>query len=160
MYTHICKECNTTFATRKKIQEFCSLSCASSFQYKQRKSKYPNAYFKEKLCKNCNVVFTPKSPSQLYCSGLCKGLNSYYLRNYGITEKEKERLKEKQNYKCAICGGEGFIMNKTGTKEKLVVDHDHSTGKIRGMLCHNCNRALGLFKDNIDVLQQAIEYLS
>jgi len=42
---------------------------------------------------------------------------------------------------------------------KLVVDHDHKTGDIRGMLCHNCNRALGLFKDSVVNLKSAIEYL-
>lgn len=41
----------------------------------------------------------------------------------------------------------------------LVVDHNHETGKVRGLLCHNCNRALGLFKDNPSVLQKTFEYL-
>jgi len=44
-------------------------------------------------------------------------------------------------------------------KTKLVVDHCHSTGKIRGLLCHNCNRALGLMQDNVETLQNAIDYL-
>lgn len=41
----------------------------------------------------------------------------------------------------------------------LVVDHDHTTGKVRGLLCHNCNRALGLLQDNKSYLQSAINYL-
>ena len=44
-------------------------------------------------------------------------------------------------------------------KSKLVVDHCHATGKVRGLLCHNCNRALGLLKDKISVLKNAIQYL-
>lgn len=44
-------------------------------------------------------------------------------------------------------------------KSKLVVDHCHDTGIVRGLLCHNCNRALGLFKDKIEVLKNAIKYL-
>jgi len=42
---------------------------------------------------------------------------------------------------------------------KLVVDHCHEGGQVRGLLCHNCNRALGLLKDDVDTLQKAIDYL-
>lgn len=41
----------------------------------------------------------------------------------------------------------------------LVVDHDHKTGKVRGLLCHNCNRALGLLKDNKEIIQNCLSYL-
>jgi hypothetical protein len=44
-------------------------------------------------------------------------------------------------------------------RQRLVVDHDHDTGAIRKLLCHNCNRALGLFKDNIDVIRRAADYI-
>jgi hypothetical protein len=44
-------------------------------------------------------------------------------------------------------------------KVKIVVDHCHTTGAIRGLLCHNCNRALGLLKDDINVIKNAINYL-
>lgn len=60
---------------------------------------------------------------------------------------------------CAICGGEGFTMKECHSL-KLVVDHCHATGKVRGLLCHNCNRALGLLKDSSESLRCAINYLS
>ena len=47
----------------------------------------------------------------------------------------------------------------TTIKKKLSIDHCHNTKKIRGLLCHYCNMALGLFKDNTDIMQKAIEYL-
>ena len=121
--------------------------------------KYPNPYFNVKSCKTCNHDFKPTAPSQLYCGTKCRGKNSYYKRNYNITETEYLQLKLKHNNRCAICASEGFFIGKNNHTEKLVVDHDHETGAVRGILCHNCNRALGLFKDNVSFLQTAIKYL-
>jgi len=121
--------------------------------------KYPNGYFKDKKCKSCSSVFTPTNPCNTYCSSRCKKNNAYYLRNYDITNVQHEQLKESQDNVCAICGGEGFLIGKKGHHEKLAIDHNHETGKVRGLLCHNCNRALGLFKDNIVNMKEAIAYL-
>ncbi len=126
-------------------------------------SKYPQGYFKEKPCRCCKKLFQPKAPSELYCSDTCKdkGLHNAYLkRTYGITFRQYRLMLDEQNHKCKICGGEGFIMNADRHKMKLVVDHCHATGKVRGLLCHNCNRALGLMQDSIDILQAAIAYLN
>jgi Recombination endonuclease VII len=121
--------------------------------------KYPNKYFKDKQCPTCYTTYTPEAPSQKYCSSSCKGKNAYYTRNYGITEQEYEAMKERQNYKCAICGSDGFLIGKNNHSESLVVDHDHKTGKVRDLLCHNCNRGLGLFQDNPELLRTAYNYL-
>jgi hypothetical protein len=80
------------------------------------------------------------------------------MRTYGIDMAEYERMLDEQGGRCQICGDEGFTMAKHH-KLKLVVDHCHTTGKVRGLLCHNCNRALGLFHDSTESLQRAIEYL-
>lgn len=64
-----------------------------------------------------------------------------------------------QEHKCALCGSEGFAIGKNGHSEKLAVDHCHSTGKVRKLLCHNCNRALGLMKDNPVLLRFAADYV-
>lgn len=122
-------------------------------------SKYPNGYFKDKHCKSCDKVFTPTNPCNVYCSEECKKNNAYYIRNYGITNVQYKALKEHQGSVCAICGDEGFLIGNKGHHEKLAVDHNHETGNVRGLLCHNCNRALGLFKDNIQSLKLAIRYL-
>lgn len=78
---------------------------------------------------------------------------------YGITEAQYEDMKKKQEYKCYLCGGDGFIMNKASHHETLCVDHDHATGKVRKLLCHNCNRALGLLQDDPHLLRKAAEYI-
>lgn len=85
--------------------------------------------------------------------------NRYLKRTYGITSQDYQRMHKEQGGKCAICGGEGFLMNTERHKVKLVVDHDHSTGEVRGLLCHNCNRALGLLHENIKSMEAAIRYL-
>jgi hypothetical protein len=68
-------------------------------------------------------------------------------------------MKQEQDNKCFLCGSEGFLMDKNKHVEKLAVDHCHETGKVRKLLCHNCNRALGLFKDKPDLLRKAADYL-
>lgn len=126
-------------------------------------SKYPQGYFKTKHCKRCQALFTPKAPSEMYCSDHCKDyamVSSYLTRSYNITLDDYWCMLRAQNHTCAICGGEGFIMNKDKHKLKLVVDHCHTTGKVRGLLCHNCNRALGLLKDDVVIMNKAVEYLN
>ena len=122
-------------------------------------TKYPNGYFKDKECKTCKQVFTPTNPCNIYCSPQCKGKNSYYKRQYGITDADLAKMKEEQDNKCFLCGSEGFLMDKEKHVEKLAVDHCHDTGKVRKLLCHNCNRALGMFKDNPDILRKAANYI-
>ncbi len=70
---------------------------------------------------------------------------------YGITKEEYQDMFLKQNGVCAICA--------RPQSAKLHVDHCHTTKKVRGLLCGNCNRALGLMKDNIEFLGKAIIYL-
>lgn len=126
-------------------------------------SKYPQGYFKAKPCKRCGELFKPNAPSEMYCSDLCKDygvVSAYLTRAYNITLDDYRGLLVTQGHKCAICGGEGFIMNKDRHKLKLVVDHCHDTGRVRGLLCHNCNRALGLLKDSIATMNRAIDYLN
>lgn len=125
-------------------------------------SKYPQGKFNEKPCKGCSNLFSPKAPSHLYCSQKCadKGLSSNYLkRNYGIDVETYDKMLKDNGKVCGICGSEGFLMNPERHKARLVVDHCHISGKVRGLLCHNCNRALGLFKDSTKNLEKALNYL-
>ena len=84
-----------------------------------------------------------------------------YLKNrYGITLDHFNALNEAQEGLCAICLKEESAINRhTGEPRRLAVDHCHSTGKIRGLLCTGCNTALGGFKDDVELLQKAIHYL-
>ena len=75
-----------------------------------------------------------------------------YLRKYGITMQDKIELFNKQKEKCAICNLQLSI-------NKCCIDHNHKTGKVRGILCDNCNKGLGHLKDNIDNFTNALIYL-
>jgi len=77
-----------------------------------------------------------------------KSLSLQRAWKYGVTDKQVEEMLIKQGHKCAICGG-----------DPTCVDHDHDTGKFRGMLCRHCNCSLGGFKDSPGLLQKAITYL-
>lgn len=79
----------------------------------------------------------------------------YRLRGYGLTQIQYDSIFLGQNGLCAIC-------NKPPDGErwkKLCIDHDHSTGQVRGLLCSTCNTALGKFQDSQELLQKAIDYL-
>ena len=77
-----------------------------------------------------------------------------FMNKYGITIEQYNEIYNKQEGKCAVCG-----QHQDSLKQKLAVDHDHKTGKVRGLLCNKCNRNLGSFNDDIIILARAIEYL-
>jgi len=72
-------------------------------------------------------------------------------RKYGLTIEQFAALIERQGNACAIC---------RVVPERFHVDHDHKTGAVRGLLCASCNKALGAFKDNAQILEAAIVYLT
>jgi protein-arginine kinase activator protein McsA len=73
-----------------------------------------------------------------------------YATRYGLSIKDVKRYHEAANGACQICF----------KKKRLVLDHDHSTGEIRGFLCSDCNLGLGRFFDNTKILNNAVRYLS
>ncbi len=79
-------------------------------------------------------------------------------RKYGITMDEYEQLLRAQGGVCAICGKPETRRNKQGVF-RLHVDHDHSTGKIRSLLCSMCNSGLGYFRDDPEIMKRALLYL-
>lgn len=127
---------------------------------------------RRKVCTKCKrnrelKAFTTNRACKLGKSSICKACqNALYFKPYyeshkeeatdrrfrylyGITLEEYKRLAAAQNNRCAICM----------TETKLVVDHDHETHKVRGLLCARCNQGLGLFLDNTSSLVNAAAYL-
>ena len=81
-------------------------------------------------------------------------------RHYNLSIEEFEFKYNSQQGRCAICKKSvlfsGTVQNRTSI---ACVDHDHITNKVRGLLCNNCNRALGLFQDSPEILESALSYL-
>ena len=76
------------------------------------------------------------------------------FKKYNITPEEFDALYDKQQGRCAICN-----KTKEETLTPICIDHSNKTNKVRGLLCLTCNRGLGYFKDDINLLLNAIEYL-
>ena len=84
------------------------------------------------------------------------------LNKYGITEPDRKKMYIDQGGRCKICDmllELGVTYLDDSFNQRACVDHCHTTGKVRGILCQSCNGGLGLFKDNIDSLRNAIKYL-
>lgn len=78
----------------------------------------------------------------------------YIKHMYGITYEDYLELRKRQEEKCAICG-----LTEEESGKTLSIDHCHDTKKVRGLLCHNCNHAIGKFKHNAGILYSAMVYL-
>ena len=77
---------------------------------------------------------------------------------YGISLEQYEEMHAVQNGVCAICSRPETLVVR-GSHPRLVVDHDHETGKVRGLLCDYCNTGLGKFKDDPQALRAAADYI-
>lgn len=100
-----------------------------------------------RICPFCKSTYEPTGSSQSYCQQLCYR-RARRARSLGVSYEQL--LADIQAATCFICGA---------TDRRLYIDHDHTTGAYRGMLCNHCNSGLGKFDDNIEMLRKAIAYL-
>lgn len=107
---------------------------------------------KRDMCKECYKLHNKEYRSK---PGYAEYKRWYKIKKkYGLSQVEWQYRFEEQHGCCAICG-----MHQSELKRSLRVDHDHKTNKVRGLLCNNCNRVLGLLHDDCVVLQNALDYL-
>lgn len=147
---------------RDRLQSWCR-SC----QAIARKNTKQTKFRKSKVCFRCHEL----KPIEEFCNKLgssdgkqsiCRICDKSRRRRerlkqwYDITHEDYERMLAIQNGACAICG-----TDETGSKDKgwFSVDHDHKTGRVRGLLCANCNVGLGNMRDSVEILKKAIQYL-
>ena len=136
----------------KKYQSYCR-PCANKRRRVREKNDPLFNDKRKKYMKKANDKRTPeqrkKEPSY----------SSYFKdikKIYGLTKEEYQALLTLQNNSCAICQ---VNFTKRGTKRKPHIDHDHVTGRIRGVLCGPCNMGIGQLKDSIDIIESALKYL-
>ncbi len=87
--------------------------------------------------------------------------NIVLKKNFKITLEDYQSMERDQNGVCKICKQpETKLDHRTKQPRALAVDHCHKTGKVRGLLCSDCNTAIGLLKDDVHLMQTAIDYVS
>jgi hypothetical protein len=89
---------------------------------------------------------------------LKRKIRGYKLKQFGMTHEDYEAMLASQNGVCATCKKPEKVRQGYGLKH-LAIDHDHQTGRVRGLLCQNCNLMIGHSHDSIELLQAAIDYL-
>lgn len=140
-----CPICETAFRPANKAQKTCSFTCASVRRAAEKVAQ-------PKVCRDCGG--TLGDLTRLRCTPCLKwvGRRRMLAKNYGLTPDAFQALIDRQNGVCAICG--------EAPDAGPVVDHDHQTGAIRGILCGSCNKGLGMFGDSTQRLRAAITYLA
>lgn len=144
METKKCRRCKKI----KSIKEFTTDKKAKG----GRIGRCGACIWKQIKDRSLGIKKEPKHPGKLQSKEY--NWSAMMLSNYGITHKEYYKILIEQNESCYICK-----RHESEFDRKLAVDHCHTTNIIRGLLCGDCNKALGLFRDNIRSLTIAIEYL-
>ncbi len=162
-HKYLCKTCKVTYIwlnSHRAAKSNGNCQRCAAFLRKKKKGLFLN---NQKLCRICKRYldfnkFSIKHTQNGQLNSGCTKCNN--LIKYKITSIEYEQLVIAQNNKCSICDKPEISIDKTNGKLRdLSVDHNHETGKIRGLLCTGCNIGIGLFKENSQILKKAIEYL-
>ena len=121
---------------------------------KENKKSYDSKYYKEHIeqRRESSKISNSKRSSEYQ-------KNAFIKSKYGITLDQYKVMLILQGEVCAICKQKETRKNRYTGICKLHVDHDHLTGKVRGLLCSKCNFGISAFKDNTDILIEAINYL-
>ena len=112
-------------------------------------------------CKSCAKVRNHNKRKKRLAENVDYEVERHLQRAFGMSLKEYREMEEEQNHCCAICGttNPGTRKRNGASQSRFCVDHDHETGEIRGLLCTNCNRGIGLLGDTLERLEAAAAYL-
>jgi hypothetical protein len=181
----VCPTCSAEFVSRGSVGVYCSRKCFGlGMATRNRARRAERQQRTEATCRECGLFgpisqFAKASARKGGFENLCKPCKVKYLnawreanpekvkrynRNaeikvggsrfwkYGLTDVQIAAMFDSQGGRCALCKCER-------PPGKLVVDHDHKTKNVRGLLCHTCNTGLGKFRDDPALLKMAILYL-
>jgi superfamily II DNA helicase RecQ len=146
----------TKFCPRCKEEKYFSVFGKDSTKTSGLSSYCKPCAISNRLKNYKNSIEKEKEKLKQYYKKNKEKSRSYSLKNlYGLTLEQFEEMKNAQEGSCKICK-----THESNLKRRLFVDHCHETGYVRGLLCQSCNTMIGNAKDNILVLQSAINYLS
>jgi hypothetical protein len=154
-----CKVCKQELDDSKFAYSYHTLSTGERKGYKDstcmacRRKKHLDKEGKREIHRQGNRNWIKNNPNKIRIQN---------LRKYGLTPEQYDDMRAAQKYKCALCEihEEDAPRGRAKTSATaLHIDHCHTTGKIRSLLCYNCNNMLGKAKDNEQTLAKAIEYL-
>ncbi len=131
----------------------------SAKKYRQKHPNYYKQYYKNHKNKWKNYNKNNTENAKKYRERHPERLKDRRLKlYYGITLEDYNKMLQEQNGVCSICK-EMETRLICGKIVMLSVDHDHKTGKVRGLICNKCNRLLGFVNDNTKLLEEVINYL-
>lgn len=133
------------FRRSKHFKDGLNNKCSVCERFAGRKSKAKHYNANPELCRSRSRDW--------YAGNKDKAHGSFVIRRYGLNPTAYADMLASQDGRCAICRG----VNVNG--KRLSVDHDHLSGRVRGLLCAPCNTSLGGFRDNVKVMKKAIAYL-
>lgn len=161
--TLTCRHCGTVFPNvvrQGPDRQFCSPQCKGKYWGEERARLRREAPPRtcecgapvmhrtgRPVCEACRIDDRDRSYRAEY-------MLVYVLRQHGLTRADYDRMLEAQHGCCAICGS-----GRPLGRGRWHIDHDHATGRVRGLLCNNCNRGIGYFGDDPDTIRAAADYL-
>ncbi len=158
-YFSWCKTCTrgkpfeVTFDAEKNIKK-----CVTCDEWKPTTEFHNSKAIKCKFSSNCKTCkrkqYDKRKKNNKFATQM------HFAKKLGISLDKLNIAFENQNGCCAICKQPETTTHQNGTLRNLAIDHDHETGEFRGLLCSKCNIALGGFKDDLNLLKSAVEYLS
>jgi hypothetical protein len=155
----ICKVCNKDLELKKFSSSYRTNAKGERVEYKD--STCMVCRRKHHLSKPGKKDIHRKGSSKWYLNNPLK-VKEQRLRKYGLTLQQYNNLRESQKFSCAICNKHETNVPQgraSITDYALHVDHSHTTNKVRGLLCTNCNTILGKCYDDPKILKNAIKYL-
>ena len=160
-YGMVCLECSQMKLCRKcqvkKPLNYFSRSDRSADGFRYSCKECENTKMREKYKEPENRIKTLQRNGKYYHNKNSRdGRRERLLSKHGLTIAQYQEMLEKQEYRCAICKR---LEGERG-RPKLVVDHNHSNGEVRGLLCDPCNRGIGMLLDDPEILQNAIDYIN
>jgi hypothetical protein len=156
----LCETCGAKFEAKFNGEKYCSDECRrtgsekraiANYERKKEEARLLGPRLKRCDCLQCGKQFFSERSTKL-CSEACRRerqRNRYRHRTHGVEDGSYESMLRLQDARCLIC------------KEikRLVVDHCHVNGHVRGLLCSQCNSGLGFFHDSVENLSGAVRYL-